>query len=153
MILDFILNIMLIVSLVFALIACVLASFAERRWRKKVWSVTVDGTEYFAPCRLQAGLTRSAAQMRTRVCALYSPARRSAFSSRTNRGAFWLPAPKRKGRPRASLFSLEQATGIEPAASAWEAEVLPLDYACVPAYYIPNRGICQSHLGKSLGFL
>ena len=25
---------------------------------------------------------------------------------------------------------MEQATGIEPAASAWEAEVLPLDYAC-----------------------
>lgn len=26
---------------------------------------------------------------------------------------------------------LEQATGIEPALSAWEAEVLPLNYACV----------------------
>lgn len=28
-------------------------------------------------------------------------------------------------------FWLEQATGIEPALSAWEAEVLPLNYACV----------------------
>ena len=28
-----------------------------------------------------------------------------------------------------SVF-LEQATGIEPARSAWEAEVLPLNYAC-----------------------
>ena len=27
-------------------------------------------------------------------------------------------------------FLLEQATGIEPARSAWEAEVLPLNYAC-----------------------
>lgn len=26
---------------------------------------------------------------------------------------------------------MEQATGIEPALSAWEAEVLPLNYACV----------------------
>ncbi len=25
---------------------------------------------------------------------------------------------------------MEQATGIEPARSAWEAEVLPLNYAC-----------------------
>ena len=39
---------------------------------------------------------------------------------------------------------LEQATGIEPAASAWEAEVLPLDYACEHGYYIPNPCICQS---------
>ena len=29
------------------------------------------------------------------------------------------------------LLFLEQATGIEPAASAWEAEVLPLDYTRV----------------------
>ena len=28
-------------------------------------------------------------------------------------------------------FCLGQATGIEPARSAWEAEVLPLNYACV----------------------
>ena len=27
---------------------------------------------------------------------------------------------------------MEHATGIEPARSAWEAEVLPLNYACVP---------------------
>ena len=26
---------------------------------------------------------------------------------------------------------MEQATGIEPAQSAWEAEILPLNYACV----------------------
>ena len=26
---------------------------------------------------------------------------------------------------------MEQATGIEPAQSAWEAEVLPLNYACL----------------------
>ena len=30
--------------------------------------------------------------------------------------------------PRLSL--VEQATGIEPATSAWEANVLPLNYAC-----------------------
>ena len=28
---------------------------------------------------------------------------------------------------------LEQATGIEPARPAWEAEVLPLNYACIDA--------------------
>ena len=32
-------------------------------------------------------------------------------------------------------FLLERATGIEPAASAWEAEVLPLNYARVLLLY------------------
>jgi hypothetical protein len=27
-------------------------------------------------------------------------------------------------------FTMEQATGIEPASAAWEAAVLPLNYAC-----------------------
>ena len=27
--------------------------------------------------------------------------------------------------------SLEQATGIEPAPYAWEAQILPLNYACI----------------------
>ena len=30
---------------------------------------------------------------------------------------------------------LEQATGIEPARSAWEAEILPLNYACTVKFY------------------
>ena len=32
-------------------------------------------------------------------------------------------------------FLLERVTGIEPAASAWEAEVLPLDYTRMPLLY------------------
>ena len=38
---------------------------------------------------------------------------------------------KNRGNPRRRKSAMEQATGIEPASSAWEAEVLPLDYACV----------------------
>ena len=34
-------------------------------------------------------------------------------------------APKRK-TPRRVSFFLEQGTGIEPASSAWEADVLPM---------------------------
>ena len=30
-----------------------------------------------------------------------------------------------------TAFKLEHATGIEPARLAWEAKVLPLNYACV----------------------
>ena len=38
---------------------------------------------------------------------------------------------KEPGTRIASRLSLvEQATGIEPATSAWEANVLPLNYAC-----------------------
>ena len=33
-------------------------------------------------------------------------------------------------RGKASLF-LEQATGIEPASAAWEAAILPMNYACI----------------------
>ena len=33
---------------------------------------------------------------------------------------------------RSERFVLERATGIEPALSAWEADVLPLNYARVP---------------------
>jgi hypothetical protein len=41
--------------------------------------------EYFAPCRLQASLTRSAVQMRTRVCVHSSVAERSSLTLHTNR--------------------------------------------------------------------
>ncbi len=32
------------------------------------------------------------------------------------------------------LLNMEHATGIEPACLAWEASVLPLNYACI--YFI-----------------
>jgi len=35
--------------------------------------------------------------------------------------------------------SLERATGIEPAFSAWEADVLPLNYARVALIVVPFR--------------
>ena len=37
---------------------------------------------------------------------------------------------EKKKRTCSRASSLEQATGIEPAYSAWEADVLPLNYAC-----------------------
>ena len=45
---------------------------------------------------------------------------------------------------------LEQATGIEPASPAWEAGVLPLDYACGLFYYNQFLGVCQAPRLKSL---
>ena len=48
---------------------------------------------------------------------------------------------KQKAHPISGwAFCLEQATGIEPAASAWEAEVLPLDYAC--DLFIIAQSVC-----------
>lgn len=42
---------------------------------------------------------------------------------------------------REGVFSLEQMTGIEPAYSAWEADVLPLNYICTyPRYYYSTAG-------------
>ena len=43
--------------------------------------------------------------------------------------------------PIKGLFVLEQMTGIEPAYSAWEADVLPLNYICtIPRYYYSTAG-------------
>ena len=36
-------------------------------------------------------------------------------------------------------FLLEQAMGIEPTTSAWEADVLPLNYACVRDFFILSQ--------------
>lgn len=35
-----------------------------------------------------------------------------------------------------AFYFLEQMTGIEPASSAWEAEVLPLNYICMSYLFI-----------------
>ena len=40
------------------------------------------------------------------------------------------PLLQEKNRPKA-VFLLEQATGIEPASTAWEAVILPMNYACI----------------------
>ena len=37
-------------------------------------------------------------------------------------------------------FVLEQDTGVEPASSAWEADVLPMYESCVRSYYISPPG-------------
>ena len=53
-----------------------------------------------------------------------------------------------KKSPTRGLFLLEQMTGIEPAYSAWEADVLPLNYICVYLRYyystaVPSLSITQ----------
>ena len=41
-------------------------------------------------------------------------------------------AKKENSLSKAALYyGLEHATGIEPARLAWEAKVLPLNYACI----------------------
>ena len=44
------------------------------------------------------------------------------------------------GGNAAHSLSMEQVTGIEPAAPAWEAGVLPLDYACEHHIVYRNSG-------------
>lgn len=41
---------------------------------------------------------------------------------------------------------MERVKGIEPSYSAWEADVLPLNYTRISeqCYYTPNRVICQA---------
>ena len=40
-------------------------------------------------------------------------------------------------------FSLERVTGIEPALSAWEADVLPLNYTRARPPQPPRGGLCS----------
>ncbi len=44
---------------------------------------------------------------------------------------FVLILNKQKKHHKGAFCLLEQATGIEPASQAWEARVLPLNYACI----------------------
>ena len=46
------------------------------------------------------------------------------YCMRSNRSTSWATSPTTQ-----SSYDLERATGIEPALAAWEAAVLPLNYA------------------------
>lgn len=46
---------------------------------------------------------------------------------------------KKTGTPDGAPVFLERAKGIEPSLRAWEARVLPLNYARIPHNYISNR--------------
>ena len=43
-------------------------------------------------------------------------------------------------------WSFKQITGIEPASSAWEADVLPMNYACI---FYGNTVYYKSYFSKS----
>ena len=45
------------------------------------------------------------------------------------------PLLQYKKAANGGLFILEQATGIEPASAAWEAAILPMNYACMDVEY------------------
>ena len=56
--------------------------------------------------------------------------------------AFSLPTTtlnKQKKHHEGAFCLLEQATGIEPASQAWEARVLPLNYACIACWNLIYR--------------
>ena len=90
------------------------------------------------PYALQASLQTFGWGVRTRICALRTlTKRRDAVNAQIGSH---VPAPKKRGPKNGGSSFLEQATGIEPAASAWEAEVLPLDYAC--DLFIISQSVC-----------
>ena len=51
--------------------------------------------------------------------------------NQTGGAAHWPPEPKTKGTTFVAPFVLEQVKGIEPSCSAWEADILPLNYTCI----------------------
>lgn len=51
------------------------------------------------------------------------------------------PLPRVCSTPELHEQTLERAAGIEPASSAWKAEVLPLNYARMPAEFGGGRRI------------
>ncbi len=97
-----------------------------------------------------AAAARSSASPGDRRCALCCWRRSSASTWRATGaappfgGGGAPPCPRQRGEKRAGEekkkkapaqvapepFGLEQAMGIEPTTSAWEADVLPLNYAC-----------------------
>ena len=53
---------------------------------------------------------------------------------------------EKRTRDLTSENNEKQATGIEPASSAWEADVLPMNYACV---FYGNTVYYKSYFSKS----
>ena len=49
-----------------------------------------------------------------------------------------------KNNSQVILYKMEHATGIEPARLAWEAKVLPLNYACI--YFVKKPFIRANSL-------
>ena len=69
------------------------------------------------------------------------------------------PRPAKKPRRKAGLRAqrgvseLEQVTGIEPACSAWEADILPLNYTCKVILLFANYAIIAWNTIKVKAFL
>src|SRR5947209_16553832 len=55
-----------------------------------------------------------------------------------------LISPQMTKAPRFRAFTTERVTGIEPALSAWEADVLPLNYTREPGDLIRRPGLWRS---------
>ena len=69
-------------------------------------------------------------------------------------GGFLCRRQKKTSEQSGLCSDVERAKGIEPSYSAWEADVLPLNYAresyCV-VYYTPWEGKSQSRIEKNAG--
>ena len=63
-------------------------------------------------------------------CLLYTSCRRQNACDRTT-SSLRGPYSKKKCHPFGWHFFLEQDTGVEPASSAWEADVLPMYESCI----------------------
>ena len=61
--------------------------------------------------------------------------------------AFYQRDEKKNGKRLFAAF-LEQMMGIEPTTSAWEADVLPLNYICL--HIVPAQRSCHIRLSKSV---
>ena len=61
---------------------------------------------------------------------------------------FFVRRTTKKAPHMRSLFVLEQVTGIEPALSAWEAEVLPLHHTCDVGLYYSASGAFRQAVWK-----
>ena len=61
----------------------------------------------------------------------------------------WSPLPEKKGKQRIRILSssftshlkLERTTGIEPASSAWEADILPMNYVRICPFWLSSENL------------
>ena len=55
-----------------------------------------------------------------------------------DKAACWAVGPLKKRHVLDVSFFMEQVKGLEPSCSAWEADILPLNYTCESSYSIPH---------------
>ena len=105
-------------------------SLLQKRWQSHVFQRNRKTTEHYVLCCLSRQVITSKAEEALAVV------RRAQVSLLQKRWQSHVFQRNRKTTEHSVVLFLEQVMGIEPTNSAWEADVMPLNYTCKRSTYI-----------------